>query len=630
MDIRKFSLRNFRDYPVNLHWLILLATVPGFIALALISFLAYQGVRERLESELTHTVRALTLAVDRELSGELLALHALAASSALASERLDGFYQEAKNFQSADSVVNHIVLTDRSGQELVNTLKPFGSPLPRTNNMERIDRVFATASSSVSKLLLGTSSGTHVIVVDTPVMRDGHVIYDLAMVIDPAKLGSILKSQHLPESWGAGIVDQEGVLIARTPNPERFVGRRAAPSWLELSAKHREGTVEALSLDGIPVLGAFCHSEVTDYTVGIAMPMAAVRASLARSVAMASLGVASLIATGFWIAMRLNRRILKSIRSIADAALAAEHGQLDTSLSVAGPAELTQLSEQIGRVLHSRHDAELHLARTNRALRLVSECIGALVHATDEHQLLAEICSHVVATGGYQMAWVGYPEHDPEKTVRPVAHAGNVQDYFAHIQVSWGDGVLGLGPTGTAIRTGSTQVNQNTLIDPRKRPWRQAALDRGYASSIALPLASEHEILGALTIYAAEADAFQGVEIELLEQLAADLEGRLTPLMADGRPYRLSAREALAYAKLMAGKTSEARDDFVYLTQVLDASQGLRQRAGAAVSLIDSGSAAAIPAAVKAAAALPPPAPAMPGELPPGFVPPGAPQGTPQ
>jgi hypothetical protein len=87
----------------------------------------------------------------------------------------------------------------------------------------------------------------------------------------------------------------------------------------------------------------------------------------------------------------------------------------------------------------------------------------------------------------------------------------------------------------------------------------------------------------------------------------SEVEGRLGPLMKEGRPYRLQAREALAYAKLMKGDTAGARGDFVVLQSVLDAPENLRQRSAAAVSLIDSGSAKAVPAAVKAALALPPP-----------------------
>jgi hypothetical protein len=85
-----------------------------------------------------------------------------------------------------------------------------------------------------------------------------------------------------------------------------------------------------------------------------------------------------------------------------------------------------------------------------------------------------------------------------------------------------------------------------------------------------------------------------------------DVEARLTPLMQQDRPYRVQAREALAFAKLMAGDTAGARGDFVIISQTLDAPQGAAARAKAAIALIDSGAAKAVPAMVRAAAALPP------------------------
>lgn len=90
-----------------------------------------------------------------------------------------------------------------------------------------------------------------------------------------------------------------------------------------------------------------------------------------------------------------------------------------------------------------------------------------------------------------------------------------------------------------------------------------------------------------------------------------DLETRLTPLLADGRPYRIQAREALAFAKLAGGDTAGARGDFVIISGMLDAPQGARARAKAAIGLIDSGSAKAVAQTARAAAALPPTA-AMP------------------
>ena len=89
----------------------------------------------------------------------------------------------------------------------------------------------------------------------------------------------------------------------------------------------------------------------------------------------------------------------------------------------------------------------------------------------------------------------------------------------------------------------------------------------------------------------------------------ADMQRRLTPLADGKRPYSLYAREALATAKLLAGRTADARRDFSVLTLALGAPEDMRQRCQIAVTLIDSGQAAVAVATVKAAATLPPPAP---------------------
>ena len=83
-------------------------------------------------------------------------------------------------------------------------------------------------------------------------------------------------------------------------------------------------------------------------------------------------------------------------------------------------------------------------------------------------------------------------------------------------------------------------------------------------------------------------------------------QARLQPLTGAGRPYRDMAREALALAKLAAGQTASARADLSILQIQPDVSDGARNRARAAVALIDAGSAATVPASVKAALALPP------------------------
>jgi hypothetical protein len=62
-------------------------------------------------------------------------------------------------------------------------------------------------------------------------------------------------------------------------------------------------------------------------------------------------------------------------------------------------------------------------------------------------------------------------------------------------------------------------------------------------------------------------------------------------------------------AQLQHGKTAEARQTFVQLQLGQDVPDPVRQRAQAAVQAVDAGTAANLAAIVKAAAALPTPAP---------------------
>ncbi|MDH4161453.1 MAG: GAF domain-containing protein [Nitrospirota bacterium] len=167
--------------------------------------------------------------------------------------------------------------------------------------------------------------------------------------------------------------------------------------------------------------------------------------------------------------------------------------------------------------------AEESLIRLNRALRTLSRCNEKLVHAQHEEELLHDICSVIVTETGYRMAWVGYAEHDEAKTVRPVRWRGFEDDYLNTVKISWADNEYGRGPTGTAIRTGRHLVVQNVQTDPRFALWKEEAAKRGYESIIGLPLKTGDTVLGALTIYDMEPDAFDDDEVKLLTELAEDI-----------------------------------------------------------------------------------------------------------
>jgi PAS domain S-box-containing protein len=186
-----------------------------------------------------------------------------------------------------------------------------------------------------------------------------------------------------------------------------------------------------------------------------------------------------------------------------------------------------------------RKRAEEQLVRLNRTLRALSSSSQALMHAAEESAYLQEVCKIVVEDCGHAMVWIGYAEPDEAKSVRPVAHAGFEEGYLETLRITWADTERGRGPTGTALRTGQPRLCRNMLTDPNFAPWREQAIKRGYASSIALPLLSGGKPFGVITIYSRKPDPFSEDEVELLVELAADLAYGITSL-------RLRAAHALA------------------------------------------------------------------------------------
>jgi len=179
---------------------------------------------------------------------------------------------------------------------------------------------------------------------------------------------------------------------------------------------------------------------------------------------------------------------------------------------------------------------------------MISACNEVLVRAADETELLQAICRLVVEAGGYRMAWVGFPMQDEARSVRPVAHAGFEAGYLEVANITWADTERGRGPSGTSVRTGQPVIARNLFTDPAFGPWRQAALDRGYAASASLPIKSGDQALGALMVYAGEPGTFDAGEVELLTQLAGDLaygiaslRTRVEQRQAEGELHRLSA-----------------------------------------------------------------------------------------
>ncbi len=179
-----------------------------------------------------------------------------------------------------------------------------------------------------------------------------------------------------------------------------------------------------------------------------------------------------------------------------------------------------------GTLLIARPDERFGVGTRLRELRRINAVIReinrVIVRSTDRGTLERTVCERFVESDPYTFAWIA--EADPETgIVSPRATAGNEVDYLEDIEITTDESPTGMGPTGRAFRTGEPQCMQNILLDERFTPWRETALEYGYRSSAALPIAFGDTIFGVLNLYADRPFAFDEREISVLEELADDI-----------------------------------------------------------------------------------------------------------
>jgi PAS domain S-box-containing protein len=203
---------------------------------------------------------------------------------------------------------------------------------------------------------------------------------------------------------------------------------------------------------------------------------------------------------------------------------------------------------------------ELH--RTNQALRLLSASVEAVERASSEAELLREVCRVAVEVAGYRLAWVGFAQDDPGRTVRRAAAFGEDGGLLQLLELSWGDSPRGQGPTGIAIRNGRAAV-----ADLRRATGDQgllaAARARGFAAVAAIPIHLAGRAVGVLNLHSNQGDAFDGPVVLLLQRLADDLGFGLEALRTrEALEFeRQGVAESRRQLRALAARLDEVREE---------------------------------------------------------------------
>jgi len=364
---------NGRTLTLKWHLVLLVAAALLPVVLFAVVVVHRLSLNKRAASErrLVLAARNLTQDVEREISATTRTLQALAASERLDKGDFKAFYNEARRtVQTQPTWVNAILLTP-DGQQIANTNYPFGVSLPKANEPESLRRVVQTHQPTVGYLVLGSLERKLAFPVRVPVMRSNKLQYVLTAVIAPQGLASVIKTQTpVDGEWTRTILDGRGVVVARTRNSHRFLGKPGTPSFLKRIAQATEGVYQEINLEGVPVYVAFRRANFSNWTTAVVVPVEAIDSPPRQAIwLVVGSGLTLLFVSSVGAAI-LSRWISQSIASAACAAESLAKGEYPR-ISPSHIKEVALLGEALkfsaGLLQQREREREEHLRQVEAA-----------------------------------------------------------------------------------------------------------------------------------------------------------------------------------------------------------------------------------------------------------------------
>src|SRR5882724_7155651 len=227
---------------------------------------------------------------------------------------------------------------------------------PRVPHARRDDR------PAVSPLVKGAVSGVPTTAVATPVRARDGTVQLLGVAIDSPIWLRFLSSIPVIPGATMTLLDQNGIVIARTLNPEKWVGLRASPALYEKSRETPEAAYRNIGLEGQWFYTAHSRSKVSGWTVATGVPVEDVERELRGSTIAMTGGAALTVALAVALALVFGRRIAQPVSALAGAAMVLERGERPP------PTSTTTIAE-VANVAHAFDSAAERLRAREAALR---------------------------------------------------------------------------------------------------------------------------------------------------------------------------------------------------------------------------------------------------------------------
>ncbi|HVQ77403.1 MAG TPA: ATP-binding protein [Candidatus Binatia bacterium] len=497
-------------------------TVTAMLPLLLFSFWLVatlgRNEQEAFRRGLGETARAAAIAVQKELGTHVGALEVLAEFPALDRGDIVAFRAEAGRVVESQRRRHWraIVLAEPSGQQVLNTQHPPGTPLPTTRDLTSFREVLASGRPTVRDLFLGPETRQFEFGVRVPVERGGELRYVLTALVGTDAIAGVIAALRLPDSWVAAVLDRSRIIVARSRNADQFIGKPPTARFVAATREGDEGTFTDDTIEGQAVEAAYSRVPGTGWSVGLGAPVAPMAAS--RRTSLLLLGGAGLLilGVGVGLAALTGRRVSRSIASISAAARALGRGE-PLHLAPSGLAEVDGAGRAVMEAADLLRDREEALRRARGdavrsadRLRHVQAVTETALAARPGSEILGEMLTRVRKALGGNTATLLLVDEAGHHLV-PVYSDGLEEEIDKGVRIPLEAGVVGRiadSPHGLIIPDLTGEAVVSPVLGARVR------------SLLGVPLRSRARLIGALHVGTAQPHTFTREDLDLLRLLA--------------------------------------------------------------------------------------------------------------
>ena len=363
-------------------WLTVVSLLGLLPLLVFSAYSVYRSIDELRAQGMTALERRASdsaMLIGQQLDSVFAALRATAQSDGVRRGDLEATYQTAVRVAEVDARIVGISIVDSGGNQLFNTRRPFGSPLPRPSPMLMAlqHHVIEEGRQVVSPLVIGETTRERVLGIGLPVTI-GERTYALRAVVSMEALATWLNAQAWPADWTAAVVDQNQVIVARSRDADRFVGQRATQALID-GIKRGETLFQSVTKDGIAVYTSVAPVPGSGWHVVVGRPAAAIHAqvrdSMARVLAVGLLCALLAVAGALYMSRRLARQLRSAFEShVSGSTVSAE-------LTIREVAELADaLARSREAEAQAMHELQRAREQTLSQLKERSDMLDVLAH----------------------------------------------------------------------------------------------------------------------------------------------------------------------------------------------------------------------------------------------------------